>query len=317
MKDLIKKYRKNRLSRSELEETRKRLDSLSDEQLGRELYNDWHDFEPETLEESPTAETDVYRRLQTMLIKPDIRRRRIMFWAGVAAVFMIAVTLSGAIYFYMQNNALEAMSTIVATAASDRATVSLPDGSSVALNGNSSVEYTLADFKDGLRMIEFHGEGYIDVAKDKTSPFIIKSHGLEVTVYGTTFDLSAREDSGFASLYLIDGAVTMRSTLSNRSVTLNADQKAVLNYTTGAIEVEKIDVNDNPLAWKSRRLIFRNAPLATVISNMEKYYDCKFRLDSAISDESFTGMVPLDNIDMAVAVIEKTFHTGLAPVGKP
>ena len=77
MRDLVRKYRMNKLTKSELEETRRQLESLSDNQLGHEIYDDWHEFEPAPGQENVHAEAEVYRRLSTMLIKPSIRRHRL------------------------------------------------------------------------------------------------------------------------------------------------------------------------------------------------------------------------------------------------
>ncbi len=306
----------NKLTKSELEETRRQLESLSVNQLGHEIYDDWHEFEPAPGQENVHAEAEVYRRLSTMLIKPSIRRHRLMVCAAVAAVALIVVLMAGSAYLYNRYNDIESLSTNVFTAATDRATVNLPDGSTIELNGNSSVSYTLSGFNSDTRRVEFNGEGYFDIVKDRTSEFIIESYGLEVTVHGTSFNLSVREEDGYASLYLVEGSVSMKSTVTGKNVTLVPEQKATLIYATGDINVTSVDYNDNPLAWKSRRLMFRNATLPTVVSRMEEYYGCTFTLDSSLVSERFTGMIPLDNIELATAVVEKTFNTTLARVDR-
>lgn len=301
----------DKLSKSELEETKNRLGSLSDDQLGQEIYDDWQGFEPTPGQENAQAEAEVYRRLSTMLVKPRRWRHRLILCAEVAAVALIVILFAGSAYLYSRYHNIGSLSTNVVTAAADRATVNLPDGSTVELNGNSSLGYALSGFNSDTRRIEFQGEGYFDIVKNKSSRFIIESYGLEVTVHGTSFNLSAREGDGYASLYLVDGAVSMKSTVTGKNVTLEPEQKATLIYATGDIEVSSIDYNDNPLAWKSRRLMFRNATLATVVSRMEEYYGCEFVLDSTLVSERFTGMIPLDNIELATAVVEKTFNTSL------
>ena len=49
---------------------------------------------------------------------------------------------------------------------------------------------------------------------------------------------------------------------------------------------------------------------------MEEYYGCTFTLDSSLVSERLTGMIPLDNIELATAVVEKTFNTTLARVDR-
>ena len=97
----------NKLTKSELEETRRQLESLSDNQLGHEIYDDRHEFEPAPGQEDVHAEAEVYRRLSTMLIKPSIRRHRLMVCAAVAAVALIVVLMAGSAYLYNRNNDIE------------------------------------------------------------------------------------------------------------------------------------------------------------------------------------------------------------------
>ncbi|MDE5895183.1 MAG: hypothetical protein K2H00_04040, partial [Muribaculum intestinale] len=106
----------NKLTKSELEETRRQLESLSDNQLGHEIYDDWHEFEPAPGQEDVHAEAEVYRRLSTMLIKPSIRRHRLTVCAAVAAVALIVVLMAGSAYLYNRYNDIESLSTNVFTA---------------------------------------------------------------------------------------------------------------------------------------------------------------------------------------------------------
>ncbi|RZM04132.1 MAG: hypothetical protein EOO88_56140, partial [Pedobacter sp.] len=70
----------------------------------------------------------------------------------------------------------------------------LPDGSLVALNATSSLEYPANFNGKKERRVKLTGEGYFEVAKDKAHPFIVKTAEQEVEVLGTHFNVNAYAD---------------------------------------------------------------------------------------------------------------------------
>ena len=75
----------------------------------------------------------------------------------------------------------------------NRSEIMLPDGSLVKLNAGSEVVYSY-DPKKKTREVDFQGEGFFDVSKSK-DPFVIKvAGGLNVRVWGTSFNLQAYTD---------------------------------------------------------------------------------------------------------------------------
>src|SRR5690606_22860285 len=74
--------------------------------------------------------------------------------------------------------------------------VVLPDGSKVWLNSASSLTYP-AEFSNSVRVVELEGEAYFEVSERSSivggpanMPFIVKTHGQEVEVLGTQFNVS-------------------------------------------------------------------------------------------------------------------------------
>jgi transmembrane sensor len=84
----------------------------------------------------------------------------------------------------------------------------LSDGSKVLLNAASSLTYP-AEFNGRYRNVELKGEGYFEVAKNASKPFIVKANDVEVRVLGTHFNISAYSDDANITTTLIEGAVSM------------------------------------------------------------------------------------------------------------
>ncbi len=314
MKNLIGKYRLSRLTPDELRESREKANAMTDDELSKSIFADWNDFEPESGQMNEDAENHIYSRIASNWLH---RRKTVSVlwrWISIAAMIAVPVLLFTTIYFHGESNNNESGLTCVSTGYNEKASVLLPDGTEIAMNGNSHIEYDLATFSRECRNITFSGEGYFNVAKEKNRPFIIGVAGMEITVKGTVFDLHAYEDNDYVSLFLLDGAVVLRSEKTDEQVELRPNEKAVMNRTTGLISVSQIDRNDNPAGWKSSKLFFHKAELDSVISQIEEHFDCTIVIDDSVKKEYFSGLVPIDNISGALSVIEKAFDTRLAVV---
>ncbi|MFW8423776.1 FecR family protein, partial [Klebsiella pneumoniae] len=69
-----------------------------------------------------------------------------------------------------------------------RSKIILPDGSSLWINSGSCISYS-SDFV-AKRKLNVQGEVYLDVRKDAAHPFVVKTNRLEVTVLGTSFNVT-------------------------------------------------------------------------------------------------------------------------------
>ena len=91
-------------------------------------------------------------------------------------------------------------------------TLSLPDGSQLILNANSSVTYS-TDFIDNRKLI-LKGEAYFKVVKNPSSPFIVKTEQFETKVLGTSFTIKAYKNHP-NQISVLTGKVEVNSTKKN------------------------------------------------------------------------------------------------------
>src|SRR5690606_6204958 len=69
--------------------------------------------------------------------------------------------------------------------------IKLPDGSTVLLNDDSELSYSLP-FDDGPREVTLKGEAFFDIIHDNNKPFIVRTGNISTNVLGTAFNINAR-----------------------------------------------------------------------------------------------------------------------------
>lgn len=311
MKQLIKKYRSNSLTPEEIVYMREHLDAFTDEEIIDAIGDDWRDFEPDSSLCDGDAETRVKERL-SRIVTPGKRggiQGFLKYVGRVAAVAVIALLGYSSYHFYEKSRLMGAQQFMVSTGEYERANVMLPDGSMVELNNASEVSYTVDDFGGATRKIAFNGEAFFEIVPMPDRPFVIKAGEVEVVVKGTTFNLMAREDGEKAVLSLIEGKVELTALKSDTTIDLSPDEKAVVDLTNGEIEVSPIEDNDNVLAWHLGRLTFVNAGYDEVMNQLRVHYGdaIPVEISGGAHSERFTGMIPLDNVSVALDIISTTF----------
>lgn len=311
MKKVIKKYRDNSITPEEVEYLHDYLISHTDEQLADAIYDDWKTFEPQKNQYDLEAEKRVKQRL-SQIIKSNKQSQWhdvFVLIGRVAAILIIGLLCYSSYYFYNSNKELGSQLFCVSTNSGERVNIVLPDSSLVDLNSSSDIKYTVSDFKGDNRKISFNGEAYFDIKTMPHRPFIIDAGEIEVIVKGTIFNFMVREGDDEAVLSLLKGNVQLTSRKTAETVDIHPNEKAVINYVTGNIEVIPIGINDNITAWRSDRLIFVNATYQEVISQLGKFYgDSIFTSPTSEYSERFTGMLPLNNLAVAINIVSTTFQ---------
>ena len=127
-------------------------------------------------------------------------RRHALATAGTAAL-LLAVGAGG--WLKLQMPALPPAPLHYETARGEHADVKLADGSTLSLNGATSLDVALA--YDRRTVTLRSGEAYFDVAHDPTRPFVVRAGSARAHVLGTAFDLDLTR--GRVELSVYRGAV--------------------------------------------------------------------------------------------------------------
>lgn len=309
MENLEKKYRQDRLSRKELELLRQQVNSEERQKMEARLLDIW--MNEDTENETAVSETEIARMKKAIDHRTERETkplRRLGIAMKVAAAILIPVLLISTITLYRQNSRLNSKEIIVSTGGNERAHVTLPDGTNVSLNEESSIHYPAVAFSSGQRHIRFEGEGYFEVKKNPHMPFSIHTCHLEVEVVGTKFNLKARKDEQHAVVTLDEGNVRLTSVLSRQSLAMKPGNKVTLNYQTGNFSLETEPRKETP-DWKKRQFVFRNSRLEHVVKVLEKNYAVTIEIaEPARSEDLFTGTITASNLHEALDIVATTYH---------
>lgn len=323
MKELERKYRKDQLSVEELRLLRAHVNAMSDQDIEKEMYEVWMDEEPDLDIEFTKERSDrLKQRIDAQIDVSAEKVNRPSYWllmnriARVAAILLLPVFVVLTIYLYQENGRMASEEMIVSTGKGERANITLPDGTAVALNSESSLTYTPRVFNKDKRQIRFEGEGYFQVAKNRDCPFLIDAEGLSVEVLGTTFNLDVRRSEKTAELVLEEGSVRFCSLKTGKDALLEPKEKLILDQETGQFVIESGRDIETETAWKRGELVFENVAFEDLISSVERNYGVQIETDY-LSDaaDSFTGTIPVNNLLEALTVIGKVYNLSVLVEG--
>jgi ferric-dicitrate binding protein FerR (iron transport regulator) len=165
----------------------------------------------------------------------------------------------------------------IVTHTGQRATMRLADGTVVTLAPQTHLGIP-ADFGRTSRDVYVRGEVLFDVRQQTTLPFIVHAQHAVTHVLGTQFDIRAYDDTPTVDVAVVSGKVSLgveRSTSPAVIVTAGFVGKI---DTDGEARVEPANVRDY-IAWADGRLVFQNAPLPDVLTEISRLYGVQFTWD--------------------------------------
>ncbi|MBO9631572.1 MAG: FecR domain-containing protein [Chitinophagaceae bacterium] len=158
--------------------------------------------------------------------------------------------------------------------------LTLPDGTRVWLNAESSIRFPIS-FSEKERQVEITGEAYFEVTKNAHAPFNVTVPGkAEIVVLGTSFNINAYSNESSLNTTLIDGKVKVNGKV------LNPGQQ--IRTGTGESIVGQADL-EKVLAWKNGLFNFNNASLPEVMRQLERWYDIEVVYEKQIPVIEFGG----------------------------
>ena len=250
-------------------------------------------------------------------VVPARRRSWVAWAAGIAALFVGAVTLTRG----PRNAPPTAVElppvTDITTRRAQQAEVWLADGTRVTLGPESHLSYQRAFGQEGRR-VRLDGEAYFDVVHDSSRPFEVETEGGLVRDVGTSFVVTARHSPPASAavptvprsplrVMVATGAVVLRAHTADASprdsLVLTRGQLGRV-LSDGRLALTDHVSPDSYLAWTRGELVFDNASLAEVAEELSRWYDADVGLaDPALASRHFSGRFTRKTLDQAVRLV--------------
>lgn len=178
-------------------------------------------------------------------------------------------------------------------------TTELADGSKVVLASN-----TLLDARMGsTRSVKLSGSAYFEVKRDEEHPFVIDAADLEVTVLGTSFEVTAYDTSGLATVRVRSGRVQVVA--GTDTLVLGAGERAWYDRERHFLERT---VAAPAEVWGMRVLQFEGATMEQVAMQLQRIYKVRITWNNeAIGRCVLTAEFDDEPIERIITVVAETF----------
>ena len=141
------------------------------------------------------------------------------------------------------------------------------------------------------------GEAIFDVHHELLRSFSVQAGNLTIHDIGTRFSVRLHNDA--VSVAVLQGAVEINGERMDEGYQRNYQPGTGLSHLQ-PVDVEQIE------AWKHGRLIFRQAPLKEVVTELERYHSVRFLFaDPAIARETLSGTFDTNDLGLFLSSVEK------------
>ena len=188
--------------------------------------------------------------------------------------------------------------TLYATAAGERRTVMLADGSRLDLSGGTRVSVALD--VHARRAALSTGEAAFTVVHDPARPFAVAVGDRQVRDLGTEFDI--RRDGDQIRVTVRRGRVEVAANDGGPGapIALGAGRQLTHDEGTNVSTVSRVSA-DEVFAWKQGRLIYRDQPLRVVVDDLNRYFPHAVRIEGErVAELRFTGVLTVDGEDATI-----------------
>lgn len=206
------------------------------------------------------------------------RRRRRAWLAGTIAA--MAASVAAILISYRLPSMEDA---ILRTRAGETRTVSLEDGTMMALNGNTVVR---RPYSDPRQVVLEHGEMFVTVAHDDRHPFRVIAGSAIFQDVGTAFNV--RVDRDEAEVGVAEGVVAYDP--DHADIRIDAGRSlAVREGKVMLGSTAKLNVG----SWRSGRLIYSNADIGRATADLSRSLGISITVSPNVKARRFTGIIVL------------------------
>lgn len=242
------------------------------------------------------------------MVKTRSRRRVLQ---ALAACLLLAV-IGGGVTMY------ELRDPVYQTLVGGQQTVMLDDGTRITLNTDTRL--TVAYTRTERRIVLSHGEAIFKDTEDPQRPFVVQAGDRKVRALGTAFDV--RSDPRLLEVTLMEGRVEV-SPVGSGQADARADETAVLSPGERmTVRSNGEQTLDHPnleqiTAWQRGEVMFDNANLVEVTTELNRYGKTHVRLDDpALAPLRVSGVFTTRDPVEAARAIAKLHNLNVVSSGQ-
>lgn len=227
------------------------------------------------------------------------------FYKKCLSVAAAVVLLAGSAYVFYNY-----MQVKVQTTFGETSSKTLPDGSEIVLNANSQVRYARVFNNNDKREVWLSGEAFFHIKQTPAKTrFIVHTNQFDIVVTGTQFNV-------------INTSATSSVALQQGSIILVNDNKDSIYLKPGDFveyrnqqQIKKEVEADQIAAWKKQQLILDKTPLKDLAEIIKMNYGAEITLDSSLTNETLSGILPNNNLDVLLNAIKEVMDITVVRTG--
>jgi transmembrane sensor len=211
----------------------------------------------------------------------------------LAAASIVLVATAGVVFFL--HPPIEPPVRAFATNIGGRSLLKFGDGTQMYLNTDTAVRYRMST--DQRIVWLDRGEAWFRVAHNDANPFAVVAAGHRITDLGTEF--LVRDDAGSLDVALVKGRAQLASENSGSAAAmLTPGDEAVATQMSMTVTKKTPKELADELAWRQGMLVFRNARLADVVREFNRYNATRLVIaDPSIADVKVYAELKTDDYE--------------------
>jgi ferric-dicitrate binding protein FerR (iron transport regulator) len=228
-----------------------------------------------------------------------VRKMRPVAWLKIAALFIL---VAGAGLFGYQMFSEKKVEALAVVSKGSTLVDTLPDGSVVTLNKNSSLNYP-SKFKGNTRTIALTGEAFFNVTPDKEKPFVINVNDVQVKVVGTSFNV--RSENGVTEVIVETGVVQV--TRNNKTVELRPAEKIKTGGVDSALVKERVE-DKLYNYYRSKEFVCDDTPLWKLVEVLNEAYGTNILIENKeLRGLKLNTTFNNESLDRILEIVSQTF----------